>query len=138
MTTKKYQWSIVSATAMGTVLSIALTVVLSMLTAIFISNEYFDINIKSTAAIIIQGIAALAGSYLAYRLSSEGKGIASVCCAAVYYVMLLSTSIMLYDGVSTCFWVGMISCAVGSLLAILLINTAKKTHKQRRRVKRYR
>jgi len=138
MATKRNQWNITSAVSIGVALSIILTILLSVLTAIFISNEYFDINIRNVAAIVIQGIAALAGTYLTNRLTHDGKGMASIFCAAAYYVLLLFVSILLFDGISSLFLSGLISCTVGGAIAIMLTNTTKNKYKHKKRTARHR
>lgn len=138
MASKKMQRSITSAASIGIALSVIITVILSMLTAIFISNEYWDININKIAAIVIQVVAAFAGSYLTNRLVPEGQGSGVIICASIYYVILLCISMLVYDGLSPTFWHGLISCAVGCILSFLLVNTTNNKHKNKKRTVRHR
>ena len=127
-------WSIL----FGVLASSVITIVLSMLIALFISSEYFDINIRYIASMIIQLIAALIGAYTTGKISNDRKQIASVCTVAIYCFILLSAAILFFDGIASHFWAVLLSGGVGCISAILLNNSRKRPGYRKKKVRHYR
>lgn len=104
--------------------------------AICILNEYFDITAVVIVATITQLVSAVAGSFLTGKLVKEGKMLSCCITVFVYCFILLGTSILFFDGIGSGVFGGLITCTLSCIGGFLLSTREKNDRKHKRKGKR--
>lgn len=129
---------ILPACGIGIAVSLLVTVLIAWVTAIFISNEYFEINTIVFAAIVSQFLATFIGAFLVGKITDNNKMLTCCLAGGLYYLLLIGTAMLFFDGISGKLFVGLISCALGCFAGILTSSRQKKRSGRTRKGKRNR
>lgn len=132
---KTIQSSTITSCVIGGAIAVLLTALQSGIVSVFILNGYLDINILGIVALIIQLISAFFGVMIGVKITANNKILAGAFTAAGYYLVLLCCGLLFFDGIKGSALIGLISCAIGYLLALLL-NSKGKTSRHRTRTRR--
>lgn len=103
----------------GIVISILTTIALTVIFAIFITNEYIDIKLCRPIATVIHFIAVFWGLYISLLIFKIPYHIVIITTGALY-LLLLCNSLLFFDGISVYAVIETIPSAAGTILAILL------------------
>ena len=122
----------------GFAISSVVTFCLVAISALFIFNEYFSIYLIPVLAMIIQFISVFIGCYLAGIITKDKKAPVCFAVTGVYYLLLVATCVLLFNGLSGNVFAGLIGCAAGCGLAILLCTKEKTRIFKRRTAIRHR
>lgn len=125
--------SLVATAAAGVALSLSVSLILAIVAAIFINNEYCGIESNRLAAVISQFVSAFLGGCLAAGVTDERKNVASMLTGAAFYIVLTVAAMLFFDGLGSGLLSGLISVAAGVICAILLVNRKKMVSKAAKR-----
>ena len=126
----------VSACLIGCALALVLTIVGSMLGAVFINNEYLDINVNGVLGIVIRFLSVFLGAVLAGKLTDESKMLCCMVVAGAYFAILCGSSLLFFEGIGVQLFAGFLTCLAACVGGILLSTKAKTRVKHKRRGRR--
>ena len=130
--------SILKATLIGVLISIAATILLTMLVSIFINNEYIDITSITTLAYICIFLSVLFGAITGGSVVAERKWCVYSSVGGVYYLLALCVGMLCFDGIGKAFLPGLLMCVLSVLTAVFLAKSKKKRSVKGRRKMRTR
>lgn len=122
---------------LGIVIAALSTIIIISILALFITNEYIDIKTPVFLIGAIHILSTFTGAFVTIKLVKQKAIITSAVVGGGYYVLLLCVAMLLFDRISTDAVVGIIGCATGSVLAIVVDTAPKKKNYRRRRSKRF-
>lgn len=126
------------AACIGALIALAMTAIIASLIAVFILNEYINIAGITMVAVIIQGISIFIGSFAAGKIVCDKKLPTCIITAGVYYLILLSTALLFFDGISESVFIGLVTGAIACSAAVYLCTKEKRGTVRRRRIRRSR
>ena len=89
--------------------------------ALLINKEYVGENVIIMFQMVAHFVSAILGCFVAERLSTSNKILLCGITGISYYLILLATSSLFFDGISGKFWTGAVSVLVAYLLTALWI-----------------
>lgn len=109
----------------GLILALIVAMALSLIAALFITNEYLDITTSQFLTTITHLIAVFSGSLLTGEIMSDKKipSVGVVCAGYIFTMVCLA--ILVFDGVSGNVFAGIAASIGGSVSAILLCTRRK-------------
>lgn len=120
----------------GTGISVMLLIIFAMISAIFISNEYFDIGASGYLAGIVQFLAIFVGCIIAGKLVKEGRVLACAIVGGACVFIQLAASILFFGGISGRFIPGILANIAGCGGAILLsVSNKNRSASRKRRIR---
>jgi putative membrane protein (TIGR04086 family) len=141
MTTKQkgktHRANIGTAIGIGAAISMAVTLVMTALTAWLSSIERIERNTYTMIVPIITGFSTAAGCLAATKLRDTKKLMISVSTGATYLLILLSCNALIFEGQYSGIALTLIIIAAVSCVTAF-INTSKTKEKMKFRKKRYR
>lgn len=128
-------FSIAKACVLGSSVNVLLLIVLAMVSAIFISNEYFEMEAGGYLAGISQFLASFIGCLIAGKLVKERKAITCAAAAGGCLLIQLAAAILFFNGISGDFLLCLLPMLAACGCAILLCaNRKKHSGSKKRRV----
>ena len=132
----KNNWSNLSTLKiylLGVACIVLVALLITIVFAVFITNEYLDITKEDFLAVITQFISVFLGTFVAGKITQEKK--LMICGAVTATCMLAYTSIgiLFFDGIGSGLVSGLIATVLGFACAFALCNKAKKATGSRRR-----
>lgn len=122
----------------GASITIITMLILSIISAICIVNEYFAINTIPYIAILIQFLGTFLGTVFAGKNINSQKVMACAVTGGTCYILQLCFAMLFYNGISRDFWIGFMATSAGIICAILLSTKEKKRSDSKRKRKIYR
>lgn len=124
---KQINGSMTKGTTLGVGICVVLWFVTSAALASLVVNEHISEETLKWIVPCMQGVVSFIGSVIAGRIVVENKGLASVICTAVYFLVMMCVTMLFFDGrFSSIIW-AIIAVAAGGALSILL-NLKQKSH----------
>lgn len=123
-------------------LSMALTLIsmmlLTLIFALCIDNEYFDSNTTRYFSPAIQFISMLIGLTMGGKFAGEKDAVTCIASGGVYFVIQICCAMLLFDGVTGGVWFGAIAALAAIMCAIIILNGGKKRSGSKKKRNRYR
>ena len=130
---KRNDISIVPACLVGISVSWAITIILLCIGAIFIINEYIDTGVSGLVATLIVFLSVAIACYIT-KMADQNNSITNVFIVCGSYILsLVICGLLFFDGIKGNLIFGVLSAALGALLAIFVGNKGKRTTKRRKR-----
>lgn len=126
------------AVCIGAIMALVMTAILASLIAVFILNEYINVAGITIAAIVIQGISIFIGTFAAGKIVSDKKLFACILTAGVYYLILMSTALLFFEGISGSIIIGLATGVIVCFAAVYLCTKEKGGTARRRKIRRSR
>lgn len=104
----------------GAAISVAVTLLITALTSIFINNEYIEFNASIYVVTAGQFISAFVGTMFAGKVAENNKLFACCCAGALYYLIFLGVGLLLFDEMNGFALQGFLSSVGGCVSAIFL------------------
>ena len=114
----------------GIVIAIAISIVMTLISALLISKEQLPLESQGILAVMIQFLSVLAGALWVGKSSKYNKMICCGILAATYCFILIGSAILFLEGVSDRIYTGLLACVAGCAIGVLL-NTIRKPTKNR-------
>lgn len=130
--------TLLKSCGLGVCVTVIVTLSLSALAAIFISNEYLQITGMQYIAFLIQLVSVFLGSLLAGKTITERRLLACSAVGGVYFLSLVGLALLFFDGVSGSILYGLIGCVIGCGGALLLCTRVKNRSGSKKRRRRSR
>ena len=89
--------------------------------ALLVNGENVGEGSSAIVLVIIHFASSLLGCLIAERLSTTNKLLACAITCLGYYIALVASACLFFDGISTSVWVGLVSVLLAFLLSFLLI-----------------
>lgn len=122
--------------AIGVALAIVTTIILSVIGAIFIQNEYLEMSAINIVAFAIQFTAAFAGALVAGKFKKSNALMSCGLAGGVYFLLLIVIGVLFCDGVGSDILLSLLTVFLGTGAAFLLCTRGKnRTFKKKRRRK---
>ena len=123
----------------GTGVSIVTSLLIALLLSTCTSNGYMELSASSHAVIVGQFLSSFAGSLVAGKTSKGDSKILSCCCtAAIFYLVYICIGMLVFGGLTSLAFSGMLACATGCIAAILTCIKGKRNNTGKKRKKRSR
>ncbi len=122
-------YSVATGTGVACVFSLAAV----FLGAMLICNEYVGEGGITFFQLAVYFLSALLGCFVAEKLSATNKLLACGITVVSYYIILIGTSCLFFEGVSGMIWMGIIPVLVAFLVSMLWISKPHTGRKVRRR-----
>lgn len=125
----------ISGVLIGVCVSLSLMVLLSLFVSWLVHTEKAGLPVMSTAAAVIQFISVFSGCMVAMQIGKGKIAVTSAATAAITFIILLCTALMVFSEGVPNFVSTMVIMAVAGTAACLLklkFGTQKKFHKKRR------
>ena len=124
--------TMLSSVIIGIAIAIGASIALTFINGIFVNKENYTIDTAEKWQLPIQVLSAFLGCLIGIMIAKENKILTSGVIAIGYYLSLLGVAGLFFNGISSNFWTGFITCTIGSVLAILLKSMDKnKTRRHR-------
>lgn len=130
--------TIITACLFGVGLAILTSVLFAMLIAAMISGEYIELNFSQYTAPLAIFIAVTLGSLTAAKLVDKKRAQVCIAVSGVFVLLQCCVALLFFDGISSAFFVGFISCLVACAVSVFLSVAEKKRAKSLRNRKRNR
>ena len=128
----------IPASLLGLLVSWAITVLMLCVGAIFITNEYIEINLADVLSVIIVFLSSLIGC-LSAKISDKSNALMNIILISVSYIMsLIITGMLFFDGIIGRVFVEILAVFSGALIVLLFGNKDKKAASIKKRRKAYR
>ena len=132
----KNKQSFATVLCIGTLTSLLLSVVLSMIVATLVLNERIGEDAIGLLSRIIMMISSELGCIIAIRLNAEKLAIVSGITGIIYLLILIGTGILFFDGGFHNIWTSIISVTVGCVLSCAICIRGKGSVIKRKRTNR--
>ena len=132
----KNKQSFATVLCIGTLTSLLLSVVLSMIVATLVLNERIGEDAIGLLSRIIMMISSALGCIIAIRLNAEKLAIVSGITGIIYLLILIGTGILFFDGGFHNIWTSIISVTVGCVLSCAICIRGKGSVIKRKRTNR--
>lgn len=119
--------------ATGVLIACIFSLAAIFLGAILISREYVDTGMITFLQITVHFLSALLGCFITDKLCHSNKIINCSITAVSYYLVLIATSALFFDGISNRFWIGIIPVVVALLISAIWISKPKSTNRGRKK-----
>lgn len=118
----------------GAVAGLVIGIGLSAIGALFIANEYFEMDSMNILTYIIQLISSFTGTLLAANRSKGKELLAGGMASGCYFAILLLTAMLFCEGVGDGAYLSLVAILVGGVSAIMLcIRRTNGNSKRKRR-----
>ena len=132
----KSKQSFATVVSIGTLTSLLLSVVLSMIIATLVLNERIGEDAIGLLSRIVMMISTALGCIIAIRLNAEKLAIVSGITGIIYFLILIGTGILFFDGGFHNIWTSVISVAVGCVVSCAICIRGKGREMKRKRASR--
>lgn len=123
----------IPACLVGVTVSWAITIILLCIGSIFIKNEYMEIDASGLIATLIMFLSVAIACYITKK-ADQSNSLSNVFIVCGSYIMsLVICGLLFFDGLKGNFFIGVLSAALGMLLAIFVGNKGKKATKRKKR-----
>lgn len=129
-------YSLMGSVATGAALGLLITLLLVGVAAIFINNEYLRIESNRLIGSLIQFLSAASGGVWGVITAGKKKSLACLGAVSGYYMMLLLTALLLFDGIGGMVITGLACVTAGGVCSILLTNSRQNEGNKRKRRRR--
>lgn len=128
--------SVIGGCLLGALYSLIVTMACCAITALLLDKEILEETAIGYCVILILLVASFLGSKLAYKKVKQNKLVICIGTGGIYFALLLSVTVVFFDGIYGGVGVsGLLICA-GSVLTVLL--QSREGRGGRRRMKKYR
>lgn len=117
----------------GTASSIVIALLLTVIGAIFIENEYLNIGSVNILALTIQFVSSLVGTLIAGKLSRTNYFLSCGAVCGCYFLLMLITAMLFFDGVGGSVLLSALAILIGGGTAILLCTKGNNRIKRRKK-----
>ncbi len=124
--------STIKACTLGVGISVILLIVVTVLSAVFISNELIDLDAGKYIAWVAQFVACFVGCTVSGKIVTDNKTVACGIVAAINYLAILVVAVLLFDGLAN----NMLLCLLPIIAACgcaILLSIRTKGHSGSRR-----
>ncbi len=121
----------------GVGIGMAVSISLSAILAIFINNQYLQIESAAYFPIVVQFLSVFIGAYIAGRGAGEGAVATCGVTSGVMLVVQMCLGVLFFDGISGNLLWGILGCIGGMIAAILVCKRPKKSHSRGRKRSRF-
>lgn len=125
-----------SGLLVGLAVDFIILFVLILIVTTMIHNGHISVETMSLLSYLVLFTATLIGTIIGCIISKNGAVWVSACIAGANYALLLSTAILLFDGLSKAALPGLLAILSGAGSGIILLNCvkpSKKHHNKNRR-----
>ena len=128
----------IPASLLGLLVSWAITVIMLCLGAVFVENEYIEIDLTGILTAIIVFLASAAGCLIS-KITDKSNALMNIIIVSGSYIMsLLICAMLFFDGITGQSLVEIPAVLTGALIALFVGNKEKNNIALRRRRKIYR
>lgn len=122
----------------GTGLAIVTSLICSAVAATVISSGKLNEDSATILKLITQFLSATIGALIAAVIAIDKKTLCCIITGAMYIFTLIAFAILVFSGISTEIFGGILVCFIGSFVAIIVINKKNIKQVQRKTKRRYR
>ena len=119
------------ALAIGLISAIGSMIVMLIVSAICIVNEYFALESFGIISLFIQYISVFIGAFTAGMLAKSSREGMVLVVGSVLYLLQLCCALLFFDGIKYSFWANFLISAVAIVSAILVLSRQKVNTKNR-------
>lgn len=121
----------------GVLIALITTVVMALVFATILNKSGAGERLQNAMTVCIWGISVIVGNAVLSCLQKDKKVIWILAVGIIYFTILLINNILLFDGLLSGAWRGLLSVGGGILLSVALFGRvkARKKHKARYRTK---
>ena len=123
----------IPASIAGFGVMLLLSAAMVFLLPVCILNEYLSTEYTHTFIIISMGIIAFIGSGIACMLTRDRLWETGALAAGMYYILLISIAVFLFDGLSLHILCSVIAGVLGCVSAFVVLMIQKKHHGKRKK-----
>lgn len=123
----------IPASIAGFGVMLLLSAAMVFLLPVCILNEYLPTEYTHTFIIISMGIIAFIGSGIACMLTRDRLWETGVLAAGMYYILLISIAVFVFDGLSLHILYSVIAGVMGCVSAFVVLMIQKKHHGKRKK-----
>jgi putative membrane protein (TIGR04086 family) len=120
----------------GVLASVLSSVVLAMLTAIMVINEKLSEDMIHYASFVITLVSSVVGSLLAGKKIGGKYAMSTFLTGGVYYLVLMGTGILFFDGLTAGVWTILTAIVIGSFCACAICIMGKGRRGRRKMIYR--
>lgn len=120
----------ISSVLLGLAIACTFSLAAIFLGAILISGDHVGESGITLAQFIVHFLSVLLGCFITERMSNTNKFLSCCVTGAAYYLTLIATACLFFDGVSGRIWLGIIP-VLGALLLLMVWITKTKGNSKR-------
>lgn len=120
---------------LGILIAVSSSLIGASILSVFIQNEYLEIKDAQYAVFIIQLLSSFFGAFVSGKLTTKSRIISCGMVIGGYLLFVVCCGIILFEGLTSGFWSGIIAIIAGFIASFSLCAIQKKpTGSRRRRV----
>ena len=130
--------SMMISSGIGLILMACISMILVLVSAVFINNEYFTVSSIRYLAVAIQFLSVLVGAFAAGKIANQKKAMACLISAGGFLLLQICCGMLFFEGISSGVAWGLIATAVAAVCDIFLCGSSKMRSGSKRKRNRYR
>lgn len=121
------------AITIGTTIATLICCIAVLTGPILILNEYLELKLVRGMAMIVLSVGTSIGAMIAGAGVNKNRWIAASATAGVFYIILVSSGILFFEINTGSFLAGLLCCAVGAGVSLLILNKKSTRNKKRKK-----